>query len=57
MGEEKRKVYTGNRYGFKDPVTMSFVCPSAFRERIRRAAAAQDKGISDFIRDAIKRAL
>jgi hypothetical protein len=57
MADEKPKSYGGNRWNFHDPVTMSFVCEARFRDRVRRAAKAQDKAISEFIRDAIEKQL
>jgi len=57
MTDDKPKSYGGNRWDMKDPVTMSFMCSSQFRNRVRKAAKAQDKAISEFIRDAIERNL
>ena len=51
--DETAKSYGGNR-GVEAEVTMSFMCSSSFRDRVRAAAQAQDKAISEFIRDAIK---
>jgi len=54
--DDKPKSYGGNR-GVDAEVTMSFMCSSKFRDQVRRAAKAQDKAISEFIRDAIERNL
>jgi len=54
--DDKPKSYGGNR-GVDAEVTMSFMCSSKFRDRVRRTAKAQDKAISEFIRDAIERNL
>lgn len=53
MPDDKPKSYGGNR-GVDAEVTMSFMCSSQFRDRVRAAAKRQDKAISEFIRDAIK---
>lgn len=57
MDKGKPEGYTGNRWEMENPVTVSFMCPSKFRDRMKRTAKARKMSVSEFIRESIERNL